>query len=142
MLKWLFFTLWHQPKLISCKIKVAGKWLIFHTVEYQQSKFPIKLPRSVLKTMIPKNMCFYCTCQNERDILSLPLFLTKHIPTITKAAEPNIIIIIIQCRSSLSLVWPWKWWKKKLYCDPIQCPTIIEYYTIYIHMLLPKCALL
>ena len=45
--KWHFLTLWTQPKLISRKIRVAGKLLTFHAVEYPQSKFLIKRPRSV-----------------------------------------------------------------------------------------------
>ena len=47
-LKWQFWTFWNQPKLISCNIGVAGKLLNFHTVEYPQSKFPIRLPISVM----------------------------------------------------------------------------------------------
>ena len=41
------FAFWNQPKLILCKIRVAGKLLNFHTVEYPQSKFPIRLLWSV-----------------------------------------------------------------------------------------------
>ena len=48
LLKWQCLTFWNQPKLISHKIRVAGKWLNFLTVEYPKSKFPIRLPRSVL----------------------------------------------------------------------------------------------
>ena len=47
-LKWQSFTLRNKPKLISCKIRVTGKLLYFHTtVEYPQSKLSIRLPRSV-----------------------------------------------------------------------------------------------
>ena len=35
--------------LISRKIMVAGKLLNFHSVKYPQSKFPIRLPRSVIQ---------------------------------------------------------------------------------------------
>ena len=48
LLKWQFLALWIQPKLISRQISMAGKLLNF--VEYPQSpqsKFPIRLPRSV-----------------------------------------------------------------------------------------------
>ena len=44
--KWHFLTFWNQPKLISLKIRMAGKWLNCHSVEYPP-KFPIRLPRSV-----------------------------------------------------------------------------------------------
>ena len=53
-------TLWNQPKLISRKIKVAGKMLIFHSVEYPQSKFPIRQPRSVHRILIDNFTCFRC----------------------------------------------------------------------------------
>ena len=44
--KMAVFDPWNQPKLLSHKIKMAAKWLI-STLEYQHSKFPIRLPRSV-----------------------------------------------------------------------------------------------
>ena len=40
-------TFRNQLQLISRKIRVAGKWLNFNTLEYPQSKIPIRLPRSV-----------------------------------------------------------------------------------------------
>jgi len=43
IVKWQFLALWNQPKLISRKIRVAGKFVNFNTVEYIQSKFPIRL---------------------------------------------------------------------------------------------------
>ena len=48
LLKRQFLTFWNQSKLISHKIRVAGKLLNFQTVEYPQSKFPIWLPFSVI----------------------------------------------------------------------------------------------
>ena len=48
--------------MISCKIRVAGKLLNFPTVEYPQSKFPIKLPRTVanlLSTLLVHSRIFY-----------------------------------------------------------------------------------
>ena len=47
LLKQQIVTLWYQQKLISPENIVAGKLLNFHTVECPQSKFPIRLPRSV-----------------------------------------------------------------------------------------------
>ena len=44
---WYHFWGFQWPKWISCNIGVAEKWLNFHTVEYSQSKFPIKIPMSV-----------------------------------------------------------------------------------------------
>ena len=41
-----------QPKLISHKITVARILLNFHTVEHPQTKFPIKLPRSVFVELL------------------------------------------------------------------------------------------
>ena len=43
--KWQFLTFWNQLKFISRKIRVARKWLINN---YPQSRFPIRLPRSVV----------------------------------------------------------------------------------------------
>ena len=47
LLKRQFLTFWNQPKLISRKIRVAGKLLNFHNVEYPQPKVPIRLPGHV-----------------------------------------------------------------------------------------------
>ena len=48
IVKWQLLTFWNQPKWISCKIRVAGTLLKFLTVKNPQSKFPIRLLRSVL----------------------------------------------------------------------------------------------
>ena len=49
LLKWKFLTLWRQSKLISHKIRKPWKWLNFQVAQYPQSKFPIRLVRSVQK---------------------------------------------------------------------------------------------
>ena len=59
-----FLTLWNQPKLISRKIRVAEKLPNFHTLESPQSKFPIRLPRSVLVSIynlyVHRHECTTC----------------------------------------------------------------------------------
>ena len=47
--------------MISRKIRVAEKLLNFHPVEYPQSKFPIRLPRSVLKIVSKKTVYIWLT---------------------------------------------------------------------------------
>ena len=48
LLQWQLLTFWNQPKLISRKIRVAGELLnTLGTMEFLQSKSPIRLPWSV-----------------------------------------------------------------------------------------------
>ena len=62
LLKQQYLLFWNQQKLFSHKIRGAGKLLSFHTVEYLQSKFPIRLSRSVHLQICHKSLNFWDRC--------------------------------------------------------------------------------
>ena len=98
LLKQHYSTFWNQTKLISCKIRVAAKLLNFHTVKYPQSKYPIRLPRSVLSINVPAD-CYdiyilYLFKISSRTVLSILLRRVSYFMvhrTLTKTASWKVL---------------------------------------------------
>ena len=71
LLKWQFLTSRNQLKLISRKIRMAGKLIIFYAVKYPQLKFLIRLPRSVVGNTASQAKMIWSVWRNSKNFINM-----------------------------------------------------------------------
>ena len=97
MIKMAVFVFLNHSKLISRKIRSAGKLLNFHTMEYPQSKFPIRLHRSVCHVIIS----FFSRSHTVQAIeFAIPVS-SMHAAFSSPASPPSLVAS--SCSSSLNV---------------------------------------